>query len=236
MYTRKIDEYALFNTNKEKFEEIYSTEDPWKLRGRQEQFRYRRTIEFIRKNIQKPNMKILELGCSEGHFTAHLSKQEYRITAVDISEKAIQRAKKKNIPNAEFICADMIQFIANSELATYDLIIILECIYYLDKMRKAMFLEILHEKINSDAKVIISLPVNKDNEMFISEKRILKKFGQLGFGLYKNYYGVILSSKGKTGKLLEFIPFYGLKKLYLYAHKYLFPFRINQKLFLFRKD
>lgn len=236
MYTRKINEYALFNTDKKKFEEIYSVEDPWKLKGRQEQFRYRRTIEFIRKNIQKPNLKILELGCSEGHFTSHLSKEDYQITAVDISEKAIERAKEKNIPNAEFICADMIQYISDKDLSKYDLVLLLECFYYLNKMRKAVFLEILHEKINQDSKVIISLPVNKDNEMFISEKRILKKFGQLGFGLYKNYYGVILSSKGKTGKLLEYIPFYGLKKLYLTAHKYIFPFRINQKLFLFRKD
>lgn len=236
MYTRKIDEYALYNTEKEKFEEIYSVEDPWKLKGRQEQYRYRRTIEFIRKNIQKPNMKILELGCSEGHFTVHLSKENFQVTAVDISEKAIERAKKKNIPDAEFICSDMIRFIANSELASFDLILLLECIYYLDKNKRIMLLELLHSKINNDAKVIMSLPVNRNNEMFVSEKRILKKFGQLGFGLYKNYYGVILSSKGKTGKLLEFVPFYALKKLYLSAHKYLFPFRINQKLFLFRKD
>jgi len=236
MYSRKIDEYTLFNTDKEKFEELYLAEDPWKLRGRQEQFRYRRTIEFIKKNFQKPGLKILELGCSEGHFTGHLSKENYSVTAVDISQKAIDRANEKKLNNTEFICADMIQFIVNNDLKSYDLILLLECIYYLKKEKRILLLELLHEKINPEAKVILSLPVNTNNEMFSSESRVLKKFGQLGFGLYKNYYGVILSSKGKTGKLLEFIPGYPLKKFYLFLHKYLFPFRINQKLFLFRRD
>jgi len=236
MYTRKINEYELFNTDKEKFEELYSIEDPWKLKGRQEQFRYRRTIEFIKRNFHKPGMKILELGCSEGQFTGHLSQENFKITAVDISEKAIERAKEKNLPNAVFICSDMIQFAASTDLSGFDLVLILECIYYLNKEKRILLIEMLHGRLNQEAKILLSLPVYKNNEMFISEKRILKKFGQLGFGLYKNKNGIVLSSKGITGKLLEFIPSYILKKFYLTLIRLILPFRINQKLFLFRKD
>jgi 2-polyprenyl-3-methyl-5-hydroxy-6-metoxy-1,4-benzoquinol methylase len=236
MHIHKINEYTLFNTDKEKFEEIYSAEDPWKLKGKQEQFRYRRTIEFIKKNFHNPGLKILELGCSEGHFTQHLSKENYRITAVDISEKAIERASKRNLNDVNFISSDMIQYVANNDVSKFDLILMLECIYYLNKEKRIILLELLHNKINQEAKVLLSLPVNKDNEMFISENRILKKFMQLGFGLYKDTKGVALSSKGKSGKLLEFVPTYKLKKFYLYLHKILIPFRINQKLFLFRRD
>lgn len=236
MYNNKINEYSLFNTDKEKFEEIYSVEDPWKLKGKQEQFRYRRTIEFIKRNFQKPGLKILELGCSEGYFTEYLSKENYRITAIDISEKAIERAKSKKLHNATFQCSDMIHFIANNDVSEFDLILMLECIYYLSKEKRIMLLEILHDKINQEAKIILSLPVHQDNEMFITENRILKKFSQLGFGLYKNVKGVALTSRGKTGKLLEFVPTYSLKRFYLFLHKIFIPFRINQKLFLFRKD
>jgi 2-polyprenyl-3-methyl-5-hydroxy-6-metoxy-1,4-benzoquinol methylase len=236
MDKRNVNEYLLYNNEKNSFEDLYLVEDPWKLSGKQEQFRYRLVINYIKKNFQKTGLKILEFGCSEGNFTEHISKYDYKITAVDISETAIERAKKKNIPDAEFISCDMIEFVNTREINKFDLILLMECIYYLDKEKRIVLLELLHKKMNPDAKVLISLPVNRDNEMFISEKRILKKFSNRGFGLYKDVNGVILSSKGKTGKLLEYIPTYTLKKLYLFLHKIFFPFRINQKLFMFRRD
>jgi 2-polyprenyl-3-methyl-5-hydroxy-6-metoxy-1,4-benzoquinol methylase len=236
MLKKEVNEYALFNTDKNRFEDIYSVEDPWKLSSKQEQFRYKLTINYIMKNFQKPGLKILELGCSEGNFTEFLGKEGDKVTAVDISETAIERAKKKNIQNTEFICDDMIEYVANYEISKYDLILLMECIYYLSKEKKMILLELLHKKMNPDAKILISFPVSRNNDMFISQKRILQKFSNRGFGLYKDINGIILSSKGKSGKLLECIPTDALKKLYLSLHKIFFRSRINQKLFMFRKD
>ena len=231
-----INEYLLFNKDKSGFEKIYSVEDPWSLNNKQEQFRYKLTLNYIKKNLKKPHSKVLEFGCAEGNFTIHLSKCEYCVTAVDISDTAIDRARDKNISNAVFVSSDMNDYLLKNDIGKFDLILIMECIYYLSKENRIKFIENLRKKINPDAKVIISIPVNRDNEMFIPEKRLIKKMSNMGFGMYKDTNGIILSSKGKTGKLIEFIPSDTLKKFYFFLHKIFFPFRINQKLFLFRKD
>jgi|WetSurMetagenome_2_1015567.scaffolds.fasta_scaffold239544_1 2-polyprenyl-3-methyl-5-hydroxy-6-metoxy-1,4-benzoquinol methylase len=236
MLKKDVNEYALLNTDKNRFEDIYSVEDPWKLSSKQEQFRYKLTLNYIKKNFQKPGLKVLELGCSEGNFTEFLGKEGNKVTAVDISETAIERAKKKNIQNTEFISGDMIEYIVSHVIDKFDLILLMECIYYLSKENKIILLELLHKKMNPDAKVLVSFPVSRNNDMFISQKRILKKFSNRGFGLYKDINGIILSSKGKSGELLKYIPTYTLKKYYFSLHKIFFRSRINQKLFMFRKD
>jgi 2-polyprenyl-3-methyl-5-hydroxy-6-metoxy-1,4-benzoquinol methylase len=233
---KHVNEYTLFNADKSSFENVFSTEDPWKLNGRQEQFRYKIVMKYIRKNFLNSVLRVLELGCAEGNFTEYLVKEEYKITAVDISERAIERAKKKNLPNTEFVCADMLDYIANHDISRFDVVLLMEVIYYFSKENKIILLEQLHKKMNPDAKLLVSSPVSKSDEMFIPEHRILKKFGHKGFGRYKDYDGIILSSRGISGKLLEFIPTCALKKFYLYLHKYILPFRINQKLFMFRRD
>ncbi len=233
---KNIDEYSLLNGDKNTFENVFSTEDPWKLSGTQEQLRYKIVMKYIRKNFLKSVLRVLELGCAEGNFTEYLIREEYKVTAVDISEKAIERAKKKNLPNAEFICEEMIKYVTNNDISRFDVVLLMEVIYYLSKEKKVELLEQLHEKMNPEAKLLVSAPVKNKHEMFLSEQRLLKKLGYKGFGRYKDYDGIILSSKGISGKLLEIIPTYRLKKLYLCLHKYIIPFRINQKLFLFRKD
>jgi SAM-dependent methyltransferase len=233
---KHVNEYALFNADKSSFENVFSAEDPWRLSSCQEQLRYKIVMKYIRKNFLNSVLKVLELGCAEGNFTEHLAKEEYKITAVDISEKAIQRAKKRNLPNTEFVCSDMIDYVSGNDIKRFDVILLMEVFYYLSKERRIKLLEQLHIKMNPDAKLLVSSPVRKSDEMFIPEHRILKKFGHKGFGRYKDYDGIILSSKGISGKLLEFIPTCTLKKFYLYIHKYIIPFRINQKLFLFRRD
>jgi len=236
MTKKNVNEYTLFNADKSVFESIYSINDPWNLGSKQEQFRYKLVFDYIKKNFYKPGLKVLELGCGEGKYTEYLDKEDYKITSVDISVTAIERAKEKCLYHAKFICDDMFEFISGNDIGSYDLIILMECLYYLSKEKKNILIDLLKEKTNKDVIVLLSLPVNKNDEMFISEKRILKIFTDFGFGLYENRNGVILSSKGISGKLLEYIPTDTFKKFYLFLHKIFFPFRINQKLFMFRKN
>jgi SAM-dependent methyltransferase len=236
MKKKNVNEYTLLNADKSVFENIYSIEDPWKLSGKQEQFRYKLVMDYIKNIFQKPGLKVLELGCGEGSFTEYLDLEDYKITSVDISETAIERAKKKGLRNAKFVCNDMIEFVTGNDISCYDLILLMECIYYLSKEKKIVLIDLLRKKTNQDIRILISFPVNNKNEIFFSEKRVIKKFSDFGFGQYKNFNGVILSSKGITGKLLEYIPSDVMKKFYFFLHKILFSFRINQKLFMFRKD
>ncbi|MEK6917458.1 MAG: class I SAM-dependent methyltransferase [Nanoarchaeota archaeon] len=75
----------------------------------------------------KKKLSILELGCGTGFLAKRLIKtvfknQEYTYTGVDISNKAIDKAKKRKIPKTFFMEADFFNFFEKST-KKYDLII-----------------------------------------------------------------------------------------------------------------
>ena len=66
-----------------------------------------------------PNLRILELGCAEGHLLAKL--RPARGVGVDFSEEMLNRARSHH-PNLDFICADVHDLSALNE--TFDVIIL----------------------------------------------------------------------------------------------------------------
>ncbi|MBI5200456.1 MAG: methyltransferase domain-containing protein [Elusimicrobia bacterium] len=73
----------------------------------------------------------LEVGCAEGLFTERLAKLAKRITAVDISSVALERARKR-CPEASFAEADL-RVWSPPEGTSYDAIVLGDVLYYLDK-------------------------------------------------------------------------------------------------------
>ena len=94
-----------------------------------EEDRYKTIIKFIKESkIDKP--RILDLGCGYGALNKYMDKNDYSYClGVDLSDTAINKAKKKNYPNSEFIVADIHKFVPND---TFDIIIFNEVLYYLD--------------------------------------------------------------------------------------------------------
>lgn len=74
---------------------------------------------------------VLEVGCMEGEFTKYLKNKE--ITAIDVSSVAIERAKSK-CPNVNFEVWDIEEKPMDK---TFDLIIIMETLYYLNPEGKS---------------------------------------------------------------------------------------------------
>ena len=56
-----------------------------------------------------PGTSVLELGCGTGSMTRHLSYFGADVTAVDLSEPMLSRARRKN-PSVHFVQADMLEF------------------------------------------------------------------------------------------------------------------------------
>ena len=73
--------------------------------------------------------RALEIGCAEGHFSQRLVRRCETLIAVDISEIALTRASKA-VPQAEFIRADVRSW---EPEGTFDLIVLGDVLYYLDK-------------------------------------------------------------------------------------------------------
>jgi SAM-dependent methyltransferase len=74
----------------------------------------------------------LEVGCAEGDFTERLARLAGKVTALDISPVAIARARKRLGGRAEIAEADIRDWLP-PQGGGYDLIVLADVLYYLDK-------------------------------------------------------------------------------------------------------
>ena len=70
------------------------------------------TLEFIIKFCNRPEMKILDLGCGPGIYTEKLSLKGHHVTGIDFSKNSIryaaQRASEKQL-DINYICQDYLE-------------------------------------------------------------------------------------------------------------------------------
>lgn len=104
---------------------LYAMEDPWDLSADREQLRFRETNAFITQRMGRVG-SLLELGCGEGHQSAHLAQICDRLVGIDVSERAVQRARTR-VPNAEFTVKDIANIPADRR---FDLVVACEMLYY----------------------------------------------------------------------------------------------------------
>jgi len=109
------------------FNDIYAEQaDPWSfLSSEYEAVKYKKHIELI-KSCFIPN-EILEIGCGIGAQTKSLAEAfpNAHITGVDLSENAIDRAKKflSNTKNIDLYKSDIFEFLCHNNTRKYDLVI-----------------------------------------------------------------------------------------------------------------
>jgi peptidoglycan/xylan/chitin deacetylase (PgdA/CDA1 family)/SAM-dependent methyltransferase/GT2 family glycosyltransferase len=106
---------------------VYSQEDPWNYRDDYEQQKYVHTLELL---PDTPISRALEMGCAEGHFTEMLATRVGEVFGLDISERALSRARERcrRFMNVSFECADINEYFFPG---AFDLIVCSEVIYYL---------------------------------------------------------------------------------------------------------
>ncbi len=77
--------------------------------------------------------RVLEVGCAEGEFTQRLVRRARRVTALDISPTALERARRRLAGGpVEFHQADL-RVWRPAPPARFDLAVLGEVLYYLDK-------------------------------------------------------------------------------------------------------
>ncbi|TDD36154.1 methyltransferase domain-containing protein [Nonomuraea terrae] len=121
------------------FDWWHRSPDPWKLSTDDyEQHKYRSTLECL---PARPYQRIMEVGCSEGVFTETLAKTypEAEITGVDVSERALERARARVPENGRvrFLQADIL---THQVEPRFDLVFCSETLYYLgrhDRLHRA---------------------------------------------------------------------------------------------------
>ena len=108
LYTVEIKNTLLDSSRREhaSVEQLYrDREDPFGFNRDLEQFRFQRAMEMLKSvNDGIGFERALEVGCSEGMFTALLAECCGTVVAVDLSKIAIERAKRNcsHLTNIEF--------------------------------------------------------------------------------------------------------------------------------------
>ena len=118
----------------------YKVRDPWKMESEQEQFRFEETNHLLHRALIAPAPRagsILEIGCGEGHQSEHLIRMCDRLTGIDVSPTAIERAKKR-LPAAEFLAGDLFGQPWSGEENRFDIVTAFEVLYYLSDIPRTL--------------------------------------------------------------------------------------------------
>ncbi|MDO8570272.1 MAG: SAM-dependent methyltransferase [Candidatus Daviesbacteria bacterium] len=108
-------------------EKTFSKIDPWDdIDSSYNSSKFSRQLKLIKQYAPK---SLLEVGCSEGVFTQLLADYVQNINAIDVSDKAIIRAKLrcKDKRNVIFFCTDITVLKFSRQ---YDMILLAEVLSY----------------------------------------------------------------------------------------------------------
>lgn len=118
-------------------------------------------LDFIEKNLAFLNPEaslILDVGCGNGNISRYLGSLGYETTGIDISEKAIEKAKTLNpYPNVKFLLKNAEQL--KEENRKFDAIICSEVLEHLENPLE--LLRAIKSILNFDGILIVTVPNGK---------------------------------------------------------------------------
>jgi SAM-dependent methyltransferase len=112
----------------DKFDRLYMIEDPWEMAAAKERARFDWTNRLIAEHLA-PSGSILEIGCGEGHQSRHLARLCDRLYGIDVSPRAVQRARRR-CPEGKFAAGDPFALGFTDMPAPVDLVVACEMLYY----------------------------------------------------------------------------------------------------------
>ena len=112
----------------DKLDLLYRVEDPWRLGSAKEQARFEWTNRLIATHLA-PRDTILEVGCGEGHQSQFLSRVCGRLYGIDVSPRAVRRARRR-CREARFAAGDPFTLRLADMPAPVDLVVACEMLYY----------------------------------------------------------------------------------------------------------
>jgi SAM-dependent methyltransferase len=112
----------------EALKKLYRSRDPWRLQSAKESRRFELTCELVRCLVPScPDL--LEIGSGEGLQTEHFARIARRVTGIELSAVAVERARQR-VPQAQFHegCAEDLKTIVGGR--AFDLATACEVLYY----------------------------------------------------------------------------------------------------------
>lgn len=109
----------------------YALSDPWRMETPRERFRFERTNEIIRERLGERFERVLEVGSGEGHQSEHLMKLGGRLTGIEVSPKAVARARSRLGDGVELVAGDLFSQPWANDSGRFDLVTACEVVYYM---------------------------------------------------------------------------------------------------------
>ncbi|MEO8117124.1 MAG: class I SAM-dependent methyltransferase [Bacteroidota bacterium] len=116
---------------------------------------YNETYDFICSSLNKPNSKILEIGCGPGNIVKYLlsKRPDFDIFGIDIAPNMVELAKRNN-PTASFAIMDSRQI--NEIRTKFDGIICGFCLPYLSQTDSRKLITDSYNLLNENGLIYIS--------------------------------------------------------------------------------
>ena len=169
-------------------------------------------------NVVPPGGTVLDVGCGNGLISVSLGKAGYNVLGIDISLKAIEKAKEKNsLPNVKFAVAGAEEL---SETNTkYDAVICSEVLEHLNE--PSSLLKYIYKTMKDDGVLIVTVPNGKGpRETLITRPVIaMQKKDNWVWGVVQKiksalgYKGTTLQSDADDLTHIQFFTIKSLKKL-----------------------
>ena len=129
---------------------FYSDPDPWGYHSNSEDAKRRDVM--LAAIPKRKYAATLDIGCGNGFITAHLPGE--KVIGVDISQKAVEYARRTATERTTYLAADLFQLRADT-LGTFDLIIVTG-VFYPQYIAKAQVLAqlIVDQLLQSDGVLV----------------------------------------------------------------------------------
>lgn len=134
------------------FEDLYRhNNDPWGYDFHWYEARKRQICLAL---LTKPRyLKVLEVGCSNGHLSFHLAQRADELVCIDVSERAVQLASAR-LQEFEHVVVENRKIPEDYSIQKFDLILISEMAYYLSKDELHQFIEKLKHSLNDEGEIL----------------------------------------------------------------------------------
>lgn len=178
------------------------------------------TVEFINLNNKfSKGKKVLDLGCGPGLYAKKLAKKNYQVTGVDISQKAINYAKKENNDSSiDYYCEDILNFNITKK---YDIcLLIYQTFSTFSQKNREIILQKIYDSLENDGFLLLDVPSefsfnNTMNFKYWDSKDENNEFMKPSFFMFgelKKYEKNLLLHKSiyilKDNQTLEFYDWY----------------------------
>ena len=117
-----------YSNKYKKIDLIYLATDPWHMSSPGEEYRFAEINRLIIDKFGRVG-SLLEIGCGEGHQSLHLRQVCDRLIGLDVSARAVERARRR-CPQGEFLVGDIFSQEVDAQ-APFDLVIASEVLYYM---------------------------------------------------------------------------------------------------------